>query len=188
MKKRFGFRAVLATTVLAVPLLGVACDDEPTEPEVQDAALFSVIPAGNATGVDPSGPVVIEFTHTMMLGMEEYADVHEGDVEGPLVPGTWSWNEDRTKLTFTPEALLKPQTQYVIHVGGGMQDQNGQHINYGQHGMGMGGQWMTQQMHQGGHHGYGMGHGGMGGGTGMGEGWVHPTNGGYGMIFTFTTA
>jgi hypothetical protein len=76
-----------------------------------------------------------------------------------------------------------------------MQDQDGHPINYEEHGFHMGGQWMTQQMHQGGQHGYGMGQGGMGGmggmggGTGMmGEGWIHPTNGGYGMIFTFTTA
>ena len=112
-------------------------------------------------------------------------------MDGTLVPGSWSWNQTRTQLTFTPVAPLKPQTQYVIHIGGGMQDQDGQHINYQEHGFGMGGQWMTQQMHQGGQHGYGMGQGGMGGmggGTGMGEGWVHPTNGGYGMIFTFTTA
>jgi len=119
--------------------------------------------------------------------MEEYADVHEGHMEGNLVPGTWSWNDTHMKLTFTPNAPLKPQTQYVIHIGGGMQDQMGHPIDFEQHGFMMGGQWMTQQMHQGGQHGYGMG-GGMGGGMGMGEGWVHPTNGGYGMIFTFTTA
>jgi hypothetical protein len=43
---------------------------------------------------------------------------------------------------------------------------------------------MTQEMHQGGNHGYGTGMGGMG----MGTNWSHPTNGGYGMTFTFTTS
>ena len=184
-------RALIATVALVTPFTLAACDDGSTEPEIGDTALLSVIPQGDATGIDPNAPIVIEFTHTMMLGMEEYADLHEGDVEGPLVPGAWSWNEAYTKLTFTPGSPLKSQTQYVIHIGGGMQDQAGHHINYEEHGFGMGGQWMTQQMHQGGQHGYGMGQGGMGGmggGTGMGEGWVHPTNGGFGMIFTFTTA
>ena len=186
-----GIRALIASVAFLAPFATAACESESTEPEIGDAALLSVIPQGNATGIDPNAPIVIEFTHTMMLGMEEFADVHEGHIEGTLVPGSWSWNVDRTKLTFTPDAPLKSQTQYVIHIGGGMQDQEGHHINYEEHGFGMGGQWMTQQMHQGGQHGHGMGQGGMGGmggGTSMGEGWVHPTNGGFGMIFTFTTA
>ena len=170
------------------------CGDDTTAPQIEETALLSVIPQGGATGVDPNGPLVIEFSHPMHQGMEEYADVHEGDVEGPLVEGSWSWNEDFTKLTFTPAMPLKSQTQYVVHIGGGMVDENGEPINYGLHGLGMGGQWMTQQMHQGGQHGYGMGQGGMGGMGGMGggfvmgEGWTHPTNGGYGMVFIFTTA
>jgi hypothetical protein len=165
------------------------CEDDGTAPEiVEESALLSVIPQGGATGVDPSGPLVIEFTQSMQQGMEEYADVHEGDVEGPLVEGSWGWNAEFTKLTFTPAGLLKSQTQYVVHIGGGMVDEDGNPINYGQHGLGMGGQWMTQQMHQGGQHGYGGGMGGMGGGTGMGAGWTHPTNGSYGMLFIFTTA
>ena len=191
MRPNMGIRALIATVALVTPAAMTACDSRGTGPEIEESALLSVIPQGDATGIDPNSPIVIEFTHTMMQGMEEYADLHEGDVEGPLVPGSWSWNEAYTKLTFTPDSPLKSQTQYVIHIGGGMQDQEGHHINYEEHGFGMGGQWMTQQMHQGGQHGYGMGQGGMGGmggATGMGEGWVHPTNGGYGMTFTFTTA
>jgi len=78
----------------------------------------------------------------------------------------------------------------VIHVGGGMQDHDGHHLDLEMHGPQMGGQWFTEDMYQGGQHGYGMGHGGgMGGGQGMmGEGWANPGNGGYGMVFTFTTA
>ncbi|MGW8268645.1 MAG: Ig-like domain-containing protein, partial [Longimicrobiales bacterium] len=117
-----------------------------------------------------------------------YVDVHEGAVEGPLVPGAWSWNADMTALTFTPNAPLEAQTQYVIHIGGGMEDQEGHHINFEAHGFGMGGQWMIQRMHQGGQHGYGMGQGGGMGGGGMGAGWTHPSNGSYGMVFFFTTA
>lgn len=188
MKAGMPYEVLMVAVILTIPLVSVACDSEPTDAEVGETVLLSVIPEGNATGVDPNGPIVIGFSHGMRQGMEEYADVHEGHVEGPLVPGSWSWNETRTQLTFTPDSALKPQTQYVIHIGGGMRDQNGQHINYQQHGIGMGGQWMTQQMHQGGKHGYGMGQGGMGSGMGMGEGWIHPTNGGFGMIFTFTTA
>ena len=194
MRLKIGTRALIATVFFFMPFGITACDSDDAEPEIEASAFLSVIPQGNATGIDPNTPIVIEFTHAMRPGMEEYADVHEGSVEGPLVPGTWSWNAAFTMLTFTHDAPLKSQTLYVIHIGGGMQDREGQHIDYEQHGVGMGGQWMTRQMHQGGQHGYGMGQGGMGGlggmggGTGMGEGWIHPANGGYGMIFSFTTA
>ena len=52
------------------------------------------------------------------------------------------------------------------------------------HGAGMGGQWATESMMTGGtQHGGGMG---PGGGM-MGQGWQHPSNGSYGMLFSFTT-
>jgi len=181
-------RRTLTAGLATALILGLAScgDDGGTNPSADDTALLSVIPHGGATGVDPNGPVTIEFSHAMHSGMEEYADVHEGDVEGPLVEGTWNWNQDYTVLTFTPAAPLKSQTRYVVHIGGGMVDEEGNPIDYGQHGFGMGGQWMTEEMYHGGQHGYG--HGGMGGGTGMGTGWTHPANGSYGMIFEFTTA
>ncbi len=191
MRSKMGIRALIATAALVAPFAIAACHSGNTGLEIGDAALLSVIPQGGATGIDPYSPIVIEFTHAMMQGMEEFPDVHEEHIEGTLVPGSWSWNVDRTHLTFSADGPLKSQTQYVIHIGGGMQDQDGHHVNYQEHGFGMGGQWMTQQMHQGGQHGYGVGQGGMGamgGGAGMGPGWVHPTNGGFGMIFTFTTA
>jgi hypothetical protein len=184
-------RSIAGAITALIPIALAACEGDSTEPVVEESALLSVIPAGGAVGVDINLPITIQFSHSMMQGMEEYADVHEGEVEGPLVNGTWSWNATFTELTFTPDAPLMPQTQYVIHIGGGMRDEEGRHIDYEQHGFGMGGEWMTEQMHQGGQHGYGTGHGGMGGmggGTGMGQGWIHPGNGGYGMIFTFTTA
>jgi hypothetical protein len=189
MNLNIGIRKLVAAAVLATPFVVSGCEDDITQAEVEEPLLLSIVPQGGAMDVDPNGPIVIDFSHPMMEGMEQYADVHEGHVEGTPVPGSWSWNEGRTKLTFTPDSPLKPLTQYVVHLGGGMQDQTGHHINYGEHGLGtgnggMGGQWMTQQMHQGGNHGYGTGMGGMG----MGTNWSHPTNGSYGMTFTFTTS
>jgi len=115
------------------------------------------------------------------VGMEAYAELHEGSVTGPVVEGAWTLSEDRMVLTFAPTQALKPSTTYVIHLGGGMMDELGNHVNLGQHGLGMGGQWATQTMMTG-----GMGMGGNGHMTGTG--WAHPTNGSFGMIFSFTTA
>ena len=154
MINTMGVRSAGLGLVVALVLGATACEDNDTTspPTTEETALLSVIPQGGTTGVDPNGPLTIVFSHAMQAGMEDYADVHEGDVEGPLVEGSWSWNGDLTELTFAPAVPLKSLTQYVIHVGGGMLDEDGNPINYGQHGFGMGGQWMTQQMHQGGQH------------------------------------
>lgn len=187
--KGINMRGFTAVAALLAPLALGACDDNSTNPGTDVPTLLTVIPTGGDSDVDPNGPIVLRFSHSMMIGMEEYADLHEGHMEGPVVPGHWSWNQEMTELTFTPNTSLKGETTYVIHVGGGMQDEAGHHLNLGMHGLGMGGDWFTEDMHEDGHHGQGMGHGGgMGGGQGMmGDGWIHPENGGYGMVFTFTT-
>lgn len=173
------------TTVKALLVVGGAglvagaCSESesPLDPRVEPTALLSVVPQGGSTGVDRFGPVVVEFDHAMMVGMQEYAALHEGNVTGPEVAGTWTLSADRSLLTFTPAAPLAPSTQYTIHLGGGMMDADGDHIDFGTHGSRMGGAWATQGM---------MG-GGMMGGAHMGDGWQHPTNGSYGMVFSFTT-
>lgn len=164
-------------TLAAAPLVVGACSEDPTAPALT-ARVVSVVPSGGATGVDPNAPIVVTFSHAMQSGMEQYAVLHEGDVTGPVVSGSWMWSPDRTTLTFTPAQPLTSQTHYTFHLGGGMRATDGGFIDYGscvgQHG----GQWATQQM---------MGGGMMGGGNMMGSGWRHP-NGTYGMMFTFTTA
>jgi hypothetical protein len=111
-------------------------------------------------------------------GMEQYVVLHEGGVNGEIVPGSWTWSGDRTVLTFVPDQPLESHTEYAIHIGGGLMDVNGNVVSC-QQGEGFGGQWVN---------------GGMMGGMGsvssgmMGHGWQHPDNGSYGMIFTFTTA
>jgi len=177
-------RTMRALSVIAgVGLLAGACSesDTPLEPEVGSTALLSVVPQGGSTDVDRFAPVVVEFDHAVMEGMEDYALLHEGDVTGPEVAGTWTLSTDRTVLTFTPASALAPSTRYTIHLGGGMMDADGEHVDLGTHGDPMGGAWATPGM---------MGGGMMGGAMGekhMGEGWNHPTNGSYGMVFSFTT-
>lgn len=172
-----GYRFSVAVVVLAVAT--GSCQSDPTalmDPETQ---LASVVPAGGAVGVDPAAPVVAEFTHPVMDGMEKYMAVHEGEVTGPTIAGAWEWSEDRTRATFRPSSPLKSGTRYTIHLGGGMLDLAGHVLGLSTHGPQMGGQWATGQMMS----------GGMTGVTGsmMGPGWRH-ANGSYGMLFTFTTA
>lgn len=108
--------------------------------------------------------------------MSEYADLHEGTVGGPTVEGTWTWSANDTKLTFTAAGPLEPATTCAIHLGGRMHDAEGRPVDLQQHGGQMGGQWATSGMMAGGS---GAGH--------TGDGWRHPSNGSYGMVFLFTT-
>jgi hypothetical protein len=181
-------RAGLAVLVL---FTFAACADVPTAMVEGDTLLTSVIPEGGSTGVEVGTTVTIQFSHRMGAGMEAYAVLHEGDVSGPVVAGTWSWTADRTALTFTPAGALKRQTRYTLHLGGGMMDATGHAIGFGQHGSHMGGEWTGGGMMSG----SGMiGRGGMMGGgmmgagsTHTGSGWQH-ANGSPGMVFSFTTA
>ena len=180
MKRRFVHAMTLALPVSL--LLAAACADEVAGPEAEEVtALLSVQPAPGSVDVEVGASVVITFDHPMATGMESYAALHEGDVTGPEVMGTWVMSEDHRTMTFTPGRALKAFTAHVIHIGGGMMDDQGNLVDLGHHGLGMGGRWASDSMMT----------GGMMGGHGsqhMGDGWRHPTNGSYGMVFIFTTA
>jgi len=142
------------------------------------AAFMSVSPAGGATGMAVGSPMTFRFSGAMGAGMEQYFDLHMGDLSGAEVAMSCAWSADRTQLTCTPGSPLASRTTYALHMGGGMMSSGGVAVDYTA-GPGMGGQWIMGGMMTG-------THGGMGWGT-MGSGWHNP-NGSYGMVFTFTTA
>ena len=174
---------LLGIPVLLTAFVGCSTDNiaGPGENPSGATVLLDVVPQGGSVDVNPGSTVTIRFNHSMNPAMSEYADVHEGDLTGPEVDGTWTWSDSNMTLAFTPSQPFKPATTYSIHVGGGMRDADDHNLDFGQHGPGMGGQWATGEM---------MGGGPMGGGPGphAGEGWQHPTNGSFGMVFAFTTA
>lgn len=76
---------------MTAAILGaVACGgSDLTDPEESLPAVASIVPAAQATGVDPAAPIVIRFTHPMMAGMERFVDLHAGaTAAGPIVAGT----------------------------------------------------------------------------------------------------
>jgi hypothetical protein len=153
-------------------------DDNATAPD-SGTVLESVSPAAGATGVDPSTPITIRFSGPMASGMEHYADVHQGDIGGPVVPGTCTFSADRTTLTCAHDEPLRTRTHYTIHLGSGMMDGSGHRAEIESHGMAMGGQPVTGQMMAGMHHGQPTGM--------MGQGW-HGGDDHLGMAFTFETS
>jgi hypothetical protein len=172
------------TAALSVIVFGAAaCADAPTTPTAT-ARIVALVPTGGATAVDPAAPIVITFSHAMPVGMEQYVALHQGALDGPVVPMTCGWSADRTTLTCTPQAPLAAATRHTLHLGGGMRDRTGARLDYEQCIAQHHGQWATGAMM-----GYGPGPGGgmMGDSSMAGSGWRHD-NGTYGMVFTFTTA
>lgn len=139
----------------------------------------SVSPISGATGVAVGSPMAFRFSGAMGAGMEQYVDLHMGDLSGAVVGMSCAWSGDRTVLTCTPATPLQPSTTYAIHMGGGMMSAGGAAVDYTTYGPGMGGQWIMGGMMT-------STHGGMGWGM-MSNGWRN-ANGSYGMVFTFTTA
>jgi Big-like domain-containing protein len=162
-------------------LLGAVACTSPTTPAISPGApatsLVSVAPAGGATNVAAVAPMVMQWDHPMQAGMELFVAVHQGRVDGPVMPMTCVWSDDHSTLTCSPQTPFASGATYTMHVGGGMHDAAGGTVDMGS-GMGMGGQWVTSRM---------MGGGMMGDSAMMGPGWK-ATNGMYGMGFTFTTA
>lgn len=141
--------------------------------------LMSVAPQGGATGVPATMSAVLRFSGPMASGMEPFVELHQGGLDGAVVPMSCSFASDRGTMTCSTASPLRPGTRYTLHVGAGMRDANGRPIDMGQSGGTMGGQWIMGGM-------MGPSHGGSP--WGMMSGNWQGTNGSYGMAFEFTTA
>ena len=166
-----GMVAVLAGGVAA----GACSDGGPTGADA--TVVTAVTPVGGAVAVEPTTPIEIAFSRSMMSGMEVYAALHRGTVAGPEVSGAWTWADDHMTLRFTPDAPLDSATAYAIHLGGGMMDGDGNALSYDSCLGDYGGDWVTAET---------MGGGMMGTRDMMGPGW-RGMNGMYGVMFAFRT-
>ena len=167
---------------LLATALVVGCSSSPTGPESNNPSpnasvvtLVAVSPAGGATAVSPGTMLTMRFSGPMMAGMEQYVDLHDGSMAGPVHPMTCSWSADRTTLTCQPATPLQDGATYTLHIGAGMMSAAGGHVDDSP-GLEMGGAWMMDGMHAG----QPM--------TMMSGGDWRGSNGSYGMAFTFQTS
>jgi Big-like domain-containing protein len=151
--------------------------DSPS-PSTSVTALVAVSPDGGATGVGPGTSMTMQFSGPMAAGMEQYVDLHDGTVAGPLHAMSCTWSADRTTLTCVPGTPLQANTMYTLHLGAGMVAAAGGTVNIDP-GTAMGGQWLRGGMMGGLHAGQPM--------SMMGGDW-RGSNGSYGMMFAFTTS
>ncbi|HQR17618.1 MAG TPA: Ig-like domain-containing protein, partial [Gemmatimonadales bacterium] len=120
------FTALLAAVAVS---LTAACSD--STGTTTTTTLTNVSPAGNATGVAVTAPVVLTFSDSMGQGMEAYMDVHQGTTATGTMPMTCTWSADRTTLTCTHASPFAPGTMYTVHVGAGMKDADGMPVGMG---------------------------------------------------------
>lgn len=140
--------------------------------------LLEITPSGGAADVAPDGGITIRFSGPMGMGMEQYVDLHQGTINGPVVPMPCTWSVDRTVLTCVPSAALQDQTQYALHVGTGMMDADGHGVGMEDQGVRMGGEPVPSGMMAGMHAGQPV--------NTMGPGWRN-AEGRVGLAFGFTT-
>lgn len=181
MRSRRRLLALVAVVTVLTACRGSGDPTSPVESATSAPALASIQPGHAATGVDPSAPVVLTFSHAMMTGMEMLVVLHEGSIAGPAVAATASWSVDRMTLTLKPQLPLKRATTYVVHLAPSLRDTSGRVINMAPGAM-MGGQTVPGGM---------MGAGSMMNGQWgpgmMGTGW-QGASGTFGMVFSFTTS
>ena len=176
-------RTLGLTVIAGAFAASAACGDGTQGVGAEEAALVSVTPRGGSMTVDPNTQIELEFDSRMADGMEQFCSLHVGGLDGEEVPGAWEWSEDHHVLTFTPHDPLQLDSEHTLHVGGGITDVDGHHMDFDQHGFDMGGHWVDEDMFGSGMLGPGM----MSGHSHMGDGWQHD-NGTYGMSFPFRTA
>jgi hypothetical protein len=163
---------------LAAGVLLLGCSSGDAGLAAGPAAAPSVVdisPAGGAADVAPTAVVVVSFDHPMLPAMPPTADLHQGDVTGPIVAGHWAWSDGGMHLSFVHDSAFAPGTRYTLHLGGGMRDSTGNVIDLDWACQHLDGQWAQG----------GMG-GMMDGSDEMGPQW-QDRHGTYGGVFTFTT-
>lgn len=154
-------------------LMAAACQMG-TGPEGTGPALLSITPTGGAMNVSRTGPIAVAFDGAMGTGMEQYMDLHRGDMSSPMHPMTCTWSTDRTTAICVPNGPMDAQTQYAMHLGGGLRGVNGMPAVMTRGSM-MGGESLNGGMM---HSGQSM--------SMMGKHWKGP-DGSYGMMFRFRT-
>ena len=141
-------------------------------------ALLEVTPSGGAADVAPDVRITIRFSGPMGLGVEQYVDLHQGTINGPVVPMSCTCSADRTTLTCLPSPPLQGQRPYALHLGTGMMDAGGHGVLMEDPGVRMGGERVTSGMMAGMHGGQPV--------NAMGPGW-RSVEGRFGLAFGFTT-
>jgi hypothetical protein len=165
---------------------GSPTSGDPAPTALNSTALVSLVPSAGASEVTLMTDIEVRFNGTIPTTVRSCVALHVGECPDPVVEGMWSRSADGPGFGSAPFQPLIASTDYTIHVGGGMTDHSGEHFDLAGHGLGLGGEWVTEETVRGPDR-TGMGTDMMGQTiTHSGLGWANP-DGTYGMAFPFST-
>lgn len=87
---------------------------------LQRREVVSVSPTDGATGVTPDTKLVLTFSHAM-----DEISAQAAFTLAPTTDGTFSWDDTKTVMTFTPKTVWTINTQYQVAVSTAAKDEMG---------------------------------------------------------------
>jgi hypothetical protein len=88
-----------------------------TAPDLTAPTVLATAPAGGASGVAVDTALSVQFSEPMDAAASQAAFTFN-----PSVTGTFSWSEDGSATTFTPDADLAYEATYAVEIGSGATD------------------------------------------------------------------
>lgn len=134
-------RAFLFAALLAAPMALPGCGDNnnnvpggtgetPSEPTQSGAAtaLVTISPTPGPATDTVGTPISLKFDGAMDTASARFVDLHQGSIDGPVVPMNCGWQLADSLLSCTATAAqpLQADAPYTLHIGAGMTGSNGE--------------------------------------------------------------
>jgi hypothetical protein len=112
-------RRIALTLVGAAAFVAAGCGSEssmmtdPTGPggaPVASSTFMALSPGGGSVGVPMGTPLEFHWGTAMGAGMEQFVDLHMGDLAGPIVPMSCAWSGTRRPSFARSSSPLQPGT------------------------------------------------------------------------------
>jgi len=99
-----------------------------SQPDTTDPVIAGTQPADGARGVDTTATVLVEFSEKMNRTSAELNFHLERATSGPSISGSFTWDANDTKMTFTPSAHLPNEARYLASMETGAMDAAGNNL------------------------------------------------------------
>lgn len=122
-------------------------DPQPSDPSIPASIRLVGILPRDSVAVDSIARVQVTFSGPLASGMEDYIDVHEGSITGPVVSLNCSQTGTGAIVNCSPRPPFawEAGTEYWVHVGGSLKGRNGGAVDLTSIGTALGGRIVTTE-------------------------------------------